>query len=407
MPRQANKLTAVALRNPAPGRHWDGGGLYLQVIESGGRYWRLKYRFGGKEKVLALGVFPEVQLAEARQAAGAARELLRKGTDPSAQRKASRLEDARAARGTVAAVSRDWLAIKAKAWAPASIRKAEHVFRVYILPALGRERIDTLGSPAAVALLRSMAARVPDLARKARWYLRGIVSFAIAEGLREDGRLLLLGDAIPKGTGGHIAAATLPDEIRAVLDAVRKYPSPPTRAALLMAAYTAQRPGNVVAMRWDELSPAGDEWRIPGERMKMRSPHVVPLSTQARALISDMRAFSAGLEYVFPPLARQQSPHLHRDALSAALRRLGFQGKHATHGFRAAFRTIGREWLHLAEDVLETQLAHKKRGTVAAAYDRTLHLAARARAVQAWADYLDGLLDPAKVTPIRRASKTA
>lgn len=409
MPKKSAPLAAVVLPKLPPGRHFDGGGLYLEVTEKGSRWWRLKYRLAGKEKLLSVGVFPAVSLAEARAAAERCRELVRQGIDPSTHRKETKAEAAKAARGTVAAVADEWIDYKRKSWAPASAKKAEFVVKTYIVPALGREPIDKLGSPAAVALLRRLAARVPDIARKARQYLNGIVSHAIAEGLREDGKVLMLDDALPRAAGGHIAAATLPDELAAVLAAIRKYSSPPSRAALLMTAYTAQRPGNIVTMRWDQIHPTKDgaEWRIPGELMKMRAPHVVPLSRQARALLDEMRAYTAGREYVFPPLARQQTPHLHRDALSAALRRMGFRGEHATHGFRAAWRTIGREWLDLPEDVLETQLAHKKRGAVAAAYDRARHIAAREKAVQAWADYLDTLGDERKVSTLRRVSGEA
>lgn len=406
MPRKSKPLAAVGLRKLAPGKHGDGNGLYLNVTAEGGRYWRLKYRFGGKEKLLALGVFPPVQLAEAREAAEAARRMLRTGVDPAEQRKAAKAAVERADRGTVAAVAGEWLKFKGKSWSASSARKAQYVVITYLLPALGAEPVASLGSADAAAVLRKLAEHAPDLARKARQYLRGIVAHAILEGLRDDGRVLMLDGVLPKAASGHIAAATLPDELAGVVRAVRKYESPPTRAALLMAAYTAQRPGNVVAMRWDEIHDDGStaEWRIPAEKMKMRAAHVVPLSKQARALLVDMKAYTAGRAYVFPPLARQLTPHLHRDALSAALRRMGFQGQHATHGFRAAFRTLGRERLHIAEDVLEAQLAHAKRGNVAAAYDRTRHIAARERAMQAWADYLDQFDAAGKVSPIRKTA---
>lgn len=407
MPREVDKLTATALRNPAPGRHWDGGGLYLEVTEEGGRYWRLKYRFGGKEKRLSLGVFPEVGLADARTAADAARRQIREGKDPGEERKAAKAAAARAVRGTVAAVAAEWLAFKGKTWAPATAKKAGFVVKTYVLPALGRERIDTLGSPVASAMLRRVATRAPMLARNARQYLQGIVAYAIAEGLREDGRVLMLGNALPKMDGGNIAAADRPDELAAVLAAVRKYPSPIMRAALLMCAYTAQRPGNIAAMRWEEIvtTKDGAEWRIPAERMKMRAAHIVPLSKQARAILEDMRAHTGGREFVFPPLSRQQNPHLHRDALSKALRSMGFQGRHATHGFRASFRTLARERLGVDGDVLETHLGHAKKDKVAAAYDRATHMPARVTAVQAWADYLDGLTTDGKVTPFRKSAR--
>jgi integrase len=347
-------------------------------------------------------------LADARTAADAARRQIREGKDPSEERKAAKAVAARAVRGTVGAVAREWLAFKGKSWAPATKKKAGFVVETYILPALGRERIDTLGSPAAAAMLRRVAAKAPVLARNARQYLQGIVAYAIEEGLREDGRVLMLGNALPKTAGGHIAAADRPDELAAVLAAVHKYPSPIMRAALLMTAYTAQRPQNIVSMRWSEIhtTKAGAEWRIPAERMKMRAAHIVPLPKQARAILAEMEAHTAGREFVFPPLSRQQNAHLHRDALSKALRSMGFQGRHATHGFRASFRTLARERLDVPGDVLESHLGHAKKDKVAAAYDRATHMPARELAVQRWADYLDGLTTDGKVTPFRKSTRS-
>ena len=158
-------------------------------------------------------------------------------------------------------------------------------------------------------------------------------------------------------------------------------------------------------MRWDEIEAS--EWRIPAEKMKTRHAHIVPLPRQALALLEAMKPYTAGREFVFPALARQSTPHLHRDALSNALRRMGFAGKHATHGFLGMLRTAGRERLGIDSDVLEAQLAHAKRGNVAKAYDRTTFGAARVKAMQKWADWLDGLQVPATVSPIRKTAATA
>lgn len=390
MGKANDKLSAVALRNPAIGRHWDGGGLYLEVTAKGGRYWRWKYRRGGKEKLMALGVFPEVSLAEARSRRNAARSTLQGGADPLEQRKAGKAEELRASQGTFGAVCADWLAFKAKAWSPESTRKAEYVTRTYLLPTLKTKKIATLTSKEVGTVLKAMAADTPDLARKARQYVQGIVRHAIREELRDEGRLLDLSEIFGKTQSGHIPASTLPEEIVALLKAVRAYPTEVTRCALLMCAYTAQRPGMVAAMRWDEIAEESAEWRIPAERMKMRHAHIVPLPKQALELLTAMRAYTAARDYVFPPLARQKTPHLHRDALSNALRRMGFAGKHATHGFRSMLRTAGRERLGLDTDVLEAQLAHAKKGNVQKAYDRTTFGDARREGMQRWADYLDG-----------------
>lgn len=407
MGKGIDKLSAVALKNPEPGRHWDGNGLYLEVTEAGGRYWRLKYRYGGKEKRLALGVFPEVTLAEARKRRDEARARLRANVDPGEHRKASRDEAERVTRGTFGAVCAEWLAFKSKSWADETRRKAEFVTSKYLLPSLKNKSVSTLGSKDVTAVLRRIAEETPDLARKGRQFAQGVIKYAISEGLREDGKLLMLDGALPKVETGHIPARINPDGIAPLLAAIRNYESPVTRAALLMCAYTAQRPGMVASMRWDELELDAGEWRVPAHKMKMRHAHIVPLPRQALALVDEMRAFSGERHFVFPPLARQATPHLHRDALSAALRRMGFRGKHATHGFRGMFRTAGRERLNIAPDVLEAQLAHAKKGQVQKAYDRTTFDAKRPVEMQRWADWLDKLATPASVTRIRSGQASA
>ncbi|MBV6415370.1 MAG: hypothetical protein OMOMHJEC_03257 [Xanthomonadales bacterium] len=162
----SDKLTAVELRNPAPGRHWDGGGLYLEVSPAGGRWWRLKYRYAGKEKRLSLGVFPAVSLAEARKRRENARKLLAQNVDPSEERKATKAAREREARGTVAAVAADWLAFKGKKWSAASAQKARFVVTRYPLPDLGAVTVEALDSKTAAATIRKLAEHAPDLARK-------------------------------------------------------------------------------------------------------------------------------------------------------------------------------------------------------------------------------------------------
>jgi integrase len=288
-------------------------------------------------------------------------------------------------------VSDAWLAHNKSGWAAATARKAEYVVQRYLQKSLGNQDIATLGTPEARRAIAVVAARAPALADKARGYIGSIVEYAIHDGLREEGRLLLLKGAVPKRDKGHIAAATTPDEIRALLKAIDAYDTPVVRAALVVTMLTALRPGVVAGARWAEIDLDAAEWLIPPDRMKTRHAHLTPLPQQAVAAIREMLRFTSGEEYVFPPLARQKSPHLHRDTLSAALRRMGFAGVHATHGFRAMFRTVARERLSVPADVLEAQLAHAKKGEVAAAYDRTKFLSERRVALQAWADYLDGL----------------
>lgn len=389
------KLTDKAIKALKPKealyRVADGDGLSLEVTPSGSKRWRFRYRIGGREQMLSLGVYPETGLAEARDRLAEIRRTLRDGKDPSQVRKAEKRAQIAAEHRTFGKVSADWLAHNKASWAPATARKAQYVVEQYLQKSLRDSDVATLSTPEARRAIAAVAASAPALAVKARGYLNGIVEFAIHQGLREEGRSLLLKGIIPKRDKGHIAAATNLNDIKALLKAIDGYESPVTRAALLVTMLTALRPGVVAAARWAEIDLDEAEWLVPAERMKMRHAHLVPLPRQAIAAIRDMEKFTAGSEFVFPALARQRSPHLHRDALSSALRRMGFKGVHATHGFRAMLRTVARERLNVPADVLEAQLAHAKKGDVQKAYDRTAFLSERREAMQRWADYLDEL----------------
>lgn len=402
MATDSGKLTALAIKAAKVGKVFDGGGLFLQVKPDGARYWRMKYRHGGRENLLAFGVYPEVSLSEARRRRDDARALLRDGKDPNAERAAVKEAKKRNVEASFPKAATAWLAFRKPSWAPETYRKAEYVTNTYLIPKLRRKSITTLTTKDAADVLAGLAVSTPTLAAKARQYLAGIVAFSIRNDLRDDGRLLSLRGAIPKHDKGHIAAATTVDEVAAVAKAVEAYPTPVTRAALKLAMLTAMRPGIVASARWDEIDLEAAEWHVPGERMKTGHAHIVSLPTQAVSVLREMKAYTEGKPFVFPPLARQRTPHLHRDALSAALRRMGFQGRHATHGFRGMLRTVARERLNIDSDVLEAQLAHAKKGDVQKAYDRTTFGDARRNAMQAWADYLDGLRTGAKVIAFKR-----
>ena len=391
MAKENGKLTAVSLASRNVGKHFDGDGLFLHVTPTGARYWRLKYRFAGKEKLLALGVFPEVSLAEARKRKADARAQLRDGTDPNAAKVAAVVQHKREHGALFPAVAADWLEFKRQGWSKETHRKAKYVVDDYLAPPLRKQSVATLTTKQAAETLLAVAAKAPALAVKARGYLSSVIAFAILHGLRDDGRLLAMRGVLPRVDKGHIAAATDPATICKVARAVEAYPTAVTRAALKVAMLTAQRPGNVAAMEWSEVNLDAAEWHIPAAKMKKGHNHIVPLSKQAVATIREMLPFTAGKLHVFPPLARQKNAHLHRDSLSKALREMGFQDKHATQGFRGMFRTVARERMGIAADVLEAQLAHAKRGDVAKAYDRTQFLTEREAAMQEWANYIDAL----------------
>jgi len=412
MPRKATPLTDLRLRKAKTADFplWDGGGLHVIVAPSGTRLWRFKYsRPDGRENRIAFGSYPEVSLTEARQCREDARALLRDGKDPSGERVAVKESARRLSDAAFATVAAAWLAFKRKEWADETYRKASYVTGTYLVPNLKRRTITTLTTKHAADVLAIIAETAPSLAAKARQYLGGIVQYAIRHGLRDDGRLLSLRGAVPKFAKGHIPAATDPATVAKLVKAIEAYPTPVTRAALKLAMLTAMRPGIVASARWAEIDLVAGEWHVQGlnadgsNRMKTGHDHIVPLPRQANALLREMLVYTDGREYVFPPLARQSTPRLSRDALSNALRRMGFQGVHATHGFRGMLRTVARERLGVDMDVLEAQLAHAKKGEVNQAYDRTTFDDKRRKVMQTWADYLDALRDDTgKVTPIRK-----
>lgn len=404
MPRPAKPLTEVRIRNAKPEAFplWDGGGLHL-LNRNGHLHWRLKYtRPDGRDNRLALGAYPALSLKNARALRDAARRKLVAGIDPGEARKARRIEAKRTMHDTFARFAHDWLAVKSRGWATETRRKAELCVNSYLVPAIGKRKVHDITSADVLKVLRAMAEHSPSLARKAAHAAQAIIRMAITEGAREDGRLLDLNlrDNLPAFDKGHYPAATLPAELGNVLRTISAYPSEVTRAALLTCAYTGQRPGTVVTMRWDEISADGSEWIIPASKMKTGNQHIVPIPHQVRSLLDRMNAFTGGKEYVFPPLARQQTRHLHRDALSKALRDMGLGGKQTPHGLRASLRTLARERLGVATDVLEAQLAHAKKGEVAAAYDRTRFDDERRKVMQRWADYVDELRGARSATPI-------
>lgn len=404
-------LTASQVKNTKPKakpyKLADGRGMYLEVRPNGGKWWRMKYRrpVNRKETRLSLGTFPDVSLRKARERLQDARDMLADGIDPGEVHKGKKQAKAKAAQheaATFAMYARKWLAIKAPGWSDSTREKARLVLESYLVPALGARPVADVTSREVLELVRDMDTRTPSLARKASGHAKAIIRLAISDGARDEGRPLdlALRDNLPKQRKGHNPAATTRTTVAATMKVIRELSSPVTHAALLVCAYTAQRPGNVAAMRWEHVD--GAEWTIPAESMKTGQAHVVPLSRQVLELLEAMREYAGGTGYVFPPVAAQGTPHLHRDAMSKALREAGLQGKQTPHGLRATMRTVARERLGVSADVLEAQLAHAKRGEVAAAYDRAGFLEERRQLSQRWADYLDGTLQD-NVTPITRA----
>jgi integrase len=402
-------LTNLAVRNAKPEkktrRLFDGGGLYLEVAPTGSRYWRLKYRYGGKEKRLALGVFPEVTLTEARERRDDARLMLRNNRDPGFEKKQLKRQLRIAGANTFGAIKKEWLEKQEESFAPHTYAKA--VWLLSLASELDPRPISQISPPEILDVLRRIESRgTHETAHRTQQRISQVLRYAIATGRAErDGTVDLRGALKPVVRNSH-AAVTNPAEIGALLRAIDGYVGQPaTHAALRLAPMLFARPGNLRAMEWSEIDLDAAEWRIPAGKMKMRESHVIPLATQAVTVLRDLKALTGKRRYCFPSLRTASQP-MSENTINAALRRLGYDKHTMTgHGFRALASTRLNE-LGWSPDVIERQLAHAERNKVKAAYNRAQYMDDRRKMMQSWADYLDGLrADTTKiVVPIRKSS---
>ena len=389
-------LTAVQVRQVKPGpkrqRLWDGGGLYLEVTPAGGKLWRLKYRFTGKEKLLALGRYPAVRLSEARLRTARAREALEQGIDPSATRKAVKQHHAEAAAHTFKALALEWYAKQSPTWAPSYGERILRRLERDIFPWLGDRPIAGIGAPELLAVIRRIEGRgVLETAHRALFDCGRVFRYAVASGRAERDPSHDIRDALqPVGPPQHFAAPTDPTRLGELLVMIDGYKgSLPVAAALKLQALLFVRPGELRRAQWRDLDLKGGEWRFVVS--KTRTPHVVPLARQAVALLEELAPLTGTSPYVFPS-ARSLHRPLSENAVLAALRRLGIPKEELCgHGFRAVARTLLEEVLGYRPDYIEQQLAHTVRDPLGRAYNRTTHLDQRRLMMQAWADYLDGL----------------
>lgn len=406
MPRLADNLTDTAIRKAKSRAEAyalpDGGGLILQVTPSGTKSWVVRYRLpDGKQRTVAIGDYPGLSLADARVKATevhlAARtgapivgkrarlRAMAAGLDEAERARLAAAEEAR--KHSFAVMSEAWLASRKAEWAAATYDKSVFIVRKKLQPLIGPLDMRTLASKDVVALLRDIATVTPSIAPKARQCLNGVVEYCILRGIRGDDQVLRLRGALPKHRGGHIPAITKVQGVGPLMRAILGYEGRVVRGGLLLAAYTASRPGIVASAQWEHIDLDLAEWHVPAALMKTRHDHVVSLPRQAVEMLREMRDYGGGV-HVFPGVGKRNNPHLHRDALSKALRDLGFRGQHATHGFRAMLRTVAREKLKTDIDVLEAQLAHAKKDEIQAAYDRTRFEDERREVMQVWADFL-------------------
>ncbi|HEY5802585.1 MAG TPA: integrase arm-type DNA-binding domain-containing protein [Lysobacter sp.] len=399
------RLTAVGIKTAAPGKHFDGAGLHLDVRPNGARYWRLKYRHGGRELLMALGVYPEVSLAEARMRRDEARRALRDGRDPMAERQQTKIAE-RAAAITFGLVVDEWIDRQRDSLAPITLTKTQWLFG--LAPDLRAEPIAELTPARVLATLRKVEARGHlETTHRLKAKIGQVCRYAVATGRAERDPTADLRGALKAKVTRSRAAVTTPREVAELLRACWGYTGQPvTLAALKLSTYLFQRPGELRAMRWEELDLDAALWRLPAVRMKMRREHLVPLAPQVVAILSELRALTGDGPHVFPSLRGQSRP-MSENTINAALRALGFQGdRHVAHGFRSTASSLLHE-LGWDSAVIELQLAHVDKNQVRGVYNRADRLPERTRMMAVWADHCDMLRIGGTVTPIKRKARRA
>ena len=397
------KLTDAKLRTlTTPGKHSDGHGLYLEVNPAGGRYWRLKYRHGGKEKRLSFGVYPEVSLKAARERQTEARAALARGEVPAAVKREAEAQAQADAKVTFEAVAREWLGHQSGRWTADTLEAIRKSLEADVFPKIGARPMSQTRPREVMEIVKGIEARgAGETAGRVLQRVKSVFRYAVVHERIESNPMLDLKPAeLLKPRQVRHRAALADKDLPAFLAMLDAYEGDPTtKAALRLLMLTAVRPGELRGARWAEIDTEAAEWRIPAERMKMKAPHVVPLSTAALAVLSGMQAISGGGVLVFPSPFYPGKP-LSENTLNSALARMGYKGEHTAHGFRALFSTVANECGHDG-DVIERQLAHVERNAVRAAYHRATYLDDRARLMQWWADYLEGRKG-GRVVPIGR-----
>jgi integrase len=380
----------------------DGQGLYLQVTPTGGKWWRFKYRFNGKEKLLSFGTYPEVSLADAREKRDTARKQVANNIDPSQARKARKQSVLAASENGFEVVAREWHDKFRQGWskvhADTTIRRLER----NVFPWLGTRPIGEIKAPELLAVLRRIEERgAQETAHRIKTICGQVFRYAISTGRAERDWTTDLKGALPPARIKHLAAVTDLEDVARLLRVIDGYQgSIVTRCALQLAPLVFVRPGELRQAEWAEINFDTAEWNIPAERMKMKHAHLVPLSRQAVAILRELRPLTGSDRYVFPSM-RSSSRPMSNNAINAALRRMGYKKDEMTgHGFRAMARTILDEVLHVRPEYIEHQLAHAVRDPNGRAYNRTAHLDERKRMMQLWADYLDEIKAGAKILPL-------
>ncbi len=413
--------TAIKAAKPSqkPYKLFDGRGLYMLINPDGSRWWRFKYRYGGKEKLLALGTYPDTGLKKARDRHGDARQLLGDGIDPCAAKQAEKLKRADRAAGSFEAVALEWHAKQTGAWSTDYADKELRQLRNHVLPRIGSKPFRDLNSRDLLGVLQRIETNGRlETAHRVRRSLGAICRYAVATHRADmDASAALKGALTPVPTN-HFASITDPKKVGGLIRAIRGYEGASvTHSALQLAPLLFVRPCELRGARWEEFAfdladsapgkkpdHSEPQWRIPAERMKMGEQHIVPLSAQAIAILRELYAITGPDGFLFPSI-RSKARCMSENTVNAALRGMGYGKNEMTgHGFRHMASTLLHERGYKSEWI-ERQLAHGDRNSVRARYNFAEYLPERRRMMQEWADYLDGLVSGADIVNIKVAKK--
>lgn len=388
-------LTVTEVKNAKPGakpqRLYDERGLYLEISPKGGKWWRFKYRIDGKEKRLSLGVYPDISLKDAREGREEARKLVAKKIDPSVRRKAEK--DLRFSNGanTFEVVAREWWTKQIPTWSEIHAENVIARLEKNIFPWLGNRPIADITAPELLTVVRKIEDRgAIETAHRTLGICGTVFRYGIATGRAERDVAADLRGALAPVKKKHLAAVVDPKRVGELLLEIHAYEGTmPVQCALRLAPLVFVRPGELRTAMWVDIDLENARWTY--EVTKTKTPHIVPLATQAVEILNEIRPLTGNREYVFPSARSPRRP-MSNNAILAALRRMGIPKEEMSgHGFRAMARTILDEVLGFRPDIIEHQLAHQVRDPLGRAYNRTAHLPERQEMMQAWADYLEAL----------------
>lgn len=393
------KKCEAATRQKDGSKIWDGSGLYLELHSNGRKYWRYKYRIDGKEQVFAIGVYPETSLADAREKHKIAHKLVAKGINPQEMKKEQKRDRILNAANNFEAVAREWHQRHSQKVGTKHANTIINRLEADVFPFIGKRPIREITPPEILEILRKIEKRgAYELAHRAKQYIGQVLRYGIATGRADRDHTTDLRDALLNVKTTHYAALE-PNELPEFLKALQRNDArlyPQTRLAMEFLMLTFVRTSEMIEAKWQEFDLENKTWLIPAERMKMRAPHLVPLSRQTLAILERLKEISGNREWAFPSHTKPQQ-HMSNNTILEALRRMGYRGKMTGHGFRALAMTTIKERLGFRHEVIDRQLAHAHRNSVDAAYDRSKFLDERRKMMQEWADYLDKAANQEKV----------